>query len=79
MKSIRYIYGAIFIAGVVSINIMDATPLWGRILYSAFLLVPLVINEYQIFKKSAMAKQEANLTNSVSDNVLHEYRESHRI
>lgn len=78
MKSFRYVYGVICIAGLVTTAVMTDAPMWGRIIISALFLIPLVGNEYQIHKAAKSAAEEANLTNGVEDKILHEYRESSR-
>lgn len=76
MKSFRYIYGAVYIAGAVYMNIMNEVPLWGKVLISALLLVLLVGNEFQIQKKAKTQKaQQDHASNSVQDKVFRAYRE----
>lgn len=76
MKSFRYIYGVVYIAGFITMNVMNETPLWGKIIISALLLVPLVGNEFQIQKKSKEAQNQIkNSSDSVEDTVLRDYRE----
>ena len=79
MISFRYIYGVIYIAGFITMMVINDTPVWGRIVISTLLLGPLVVNEFQIYRKSAERREEASLTNSVEDKVLHEYRGSSRV
>lgn len=55
---------------------MNDTPLWDRVVISVLLLVPLVGNEYQLYKKVKDARAQQNHgSGSVEDNVFREYRE----
>lgn len=75
MRSFRYTYAGIVVAAVLIVVFMQA-PLWQGAIIVVWTLVPLVINEVQIAKKSRQAAKAAeHSSNSVQDALFHAYKE----
>lgn len=78
MKTFRFIYLAIFVIAVAVVFFLDV-PLWGKVLILAWTVAPLGINEYQMNQKAKQIQsQNEHASNSLQDNVHHDYREKTR-
>lgn len=75
MKAFRYIYAAILVLNIAFCLFLDIS-FWQKLFFLAWIAAPLVVNEYQLNKKSnEAAEQAAHSSNSVQDQILHNYRE----
>ncbi len=77
MLVFRYIYSAVFVFAVFWAIFLEDLPVYGRIVFPLFVLIPLIVNEVQIQRtRELQAELRSHEARSLPNDVYHDYRET---
>jgi hypothetical protein len=77
MLAFRYVYSAVFLFAVFWAIFLEDLPVFGRLVFPLFVLIPLVLNEIQIQKtRKLKAELRSHEAKSLPNDVRHDYRET---
>jgi hypothetical protein len=77
MLVFRYIYSAVFVFAMFWAIFLEDLPVFGRLVFPLFVLIPLILNEIQIQKtRKLKAELRSREVESLPNDVHHDYREA---
>lgn len=77
MLVFRYVYSTVFVFAVFWAIFLEDLPVFARLVFPFFVLIPLILNEIQIQRtRKLKAELRSHEAKSLTNDVHHDYRET---